>query len=117
LRHTGKHTGQRLPGLVDPRPQEPPVTLVCQRLVLGVYGRQQLLEQAADLDGPVLSLVVGCTLGQEVSAADEVDQGGPQSWPRQGRCPAVSAVRTAGSWVLVAARVPASSDPYSEIDG
>jgi hypothetical protein len=59
LRYTGKHRGQRLRGLVDPRPQEPPVTLGCQRLVLGVDGCQQLLKQAADLPAPAASLVVG----------------------------------------------------------
>jgi hypothetical protein len=49
----------------------------CQRLVLGVYGGDQLLEQASDLSGPLLSLVVGRAFGQQVPATDEVDQLGP----------------------------------------
>jgi putative transposase len=50
------------------------------------------LEQAADLDGPVLSLVVGCTVGQQLPAADKVDRGGPQWRPRQGPLPSMVSV-------------------------
>jgi propanol-preferring alcohol dehydrogenase len=46
LPYTGKHCEQRLPGLVDPRPQEPPVTLGCQRLVLGVHYAQYVQASA-----------------------------------------------------------------------
>jgi len=59
LRYVGKHGRQRSLGLVDPRPQEPPVPPGRQRLVLGVHGRDQLLEQAADPCGPVPPPVVG----------------------------------------------------------
>src|SRR4029453_7197721 len=84
LRDAGKYRGQRPSGLVDPRPQEPPVPPRCQRLFLRVHGGNQLLEQIADLSGPVASLVVGGALGQQLPTAHEVDQGGPQWWPRQG---------------------------------
>jgi hypothetical protein len=84
LRYASERCGQRPFGLVDPRPQEPPVTLGCQRLVLGVDGCEQLLEQVADLSGPGPSAIVGCALGQEVPPVDEVGHGGPQWWPRQG---------------------------------
>ena len=89
LRYASKHRRQNLLGLVDPGPQEPPVPPGRQRFVLGVYGRDQLLEQAADLSGPVASLVVGRALGQQLPAAREVNQGGPQRWPRQGSLPRV----------------------------
>ena len=84
LRDAGQHRGQRPSGLVDPRSQEPPVPPGCQRLVLGVHGCQQLLEQAVDLSGPGSSPVVGGALGQQLPAAHEVAQGGPQRRPRQG---------------------------------
>jgi hypothetical protein len=77
LRYASKDCGQRPVGLVDPWPQEPPVPPGTQRLVLGVQGGDQLLEQVADLSGPVASLVVGCALGQQVPSAHEVDQLGP----------------------------------------
>jgi hypothetical protein len=83
----GKHRRQRPPDLVDPRPQQPPVPPGCQRLILGIHGCDQFLEQAADLDGPVVSLVVGGALGQQVPLSQEVDQGGPQRWPGQGPLP------------------------------
>jgi hypothetical protein len=73
----GKYRRQGSPDLVHPRPQEPPVPPGCQRLILGVHSCDQLPEQAADLSGPVPSPIIGCALGQEVPAADEVDQGGP----------------------------------------
>src|SRR4029453_353444 len=76
-------------GVVDPWPQEPPVPPGRQCLVLGVDGGDQLLEQASDLSGPLLSLVVGCALGQQVPAAQKLDQGGPQWWPRQGPLPRI----------------------------
>jgi hypothetical protein len=85
LRYASKDRGQRPLDLVDPRPQEPPVPPGTQRLVLGVQGGDQLLEQVADLSRPDASLVVGCVLGQQVPPAHEVDQLGPQWWPRQ--CP------------------------------
>ena len=59
LRSTSKHCGQRPLGLVDPRAQELPVPPGRQRLVLGVHGGDQLLEQAVDLSGPAPSPVVG----------------------------------------------------------
>jgi uncharacterized membrane protein YjjB (DUF3815 family) len=84
LRYAGQHCGQHPLGLVDPRPQESPVPPGCQRLVLGVHGGDQLLEQLAELSGPVASLVVGGALGQQIPATHEVDQGSPQWRPRQG---------------------------------
>jgi hypothetical protein len=84
LRYAGQHCGQRPLGLVDSWPEEPPVAPGCERLVLGIHGGDQLLEQVADLSGPVASLVVGCSLGQQVPAAHELDQLSPQWRPRQG---------------------------------
>jgi hypothetical protein len=79
-RGTGEHRRQGPPGLVHPWPQEPPVPHG-QCLVLGVHGCDQLLEQAADLSGPVPSAVVGCAAGLEVPSADEVHQGGAMTGP------------------------------------
>jgi hypothetical protein len=89
LGDTGQHGGQRPLGLVDPRPQQPPVAPGRQGFVLGVHGGDQLLEQVADLSGPVASLVVGGTLGQQVPAAHELDQLGSQWRPRQGPLPGI----------------------------
>jgi hypothetical protein len=113
LRHASKHRGQRLPDLVHPRAQEPPVTPGCQRFVLGVHRCDQLLEQVADPHGPVPSLVVECAVGQKVPPAHEVDQAGTSGGHERARCPEVSAVRTDGSCVLVAVRVSISSAPAS----
>jgi hypothetical protein len=54
------------PASSTPWPQEAPVPPGCRCLVLGVHGCDQLLEQAADLSGPVPSAVVGGAAPREV---------------------------------------------------
>jgi hypothetical protein len=108
-RGTGEHRRQGPPGLVHPWPQEPPVPHG-QCLVLGVHGCDQLLEQAADLSGPVPSAVVGCARPawrshRPMRSITPVRRGGHD----RARCLAVSAVRTGGSRVLVVVGVSRSS--------
>jgi hypothetical protein len=109
LGDAGQHRRQRPSGLVDPRPQEPPVPPGGQRLVLDVHGRDQLLQQATNLSSPVASLVVGArsaSRSQRRMSSTRVARNGGHD---RARCPASSAVSTGGSWVPVAVRVSSSS--------
>jgi hypothetical protein len=109
LWYAGKHCGQRPSGLVHPRPQEPPVPAGCQRFVsastAATSSRSRLLI-CRDRFLLRSSTARSASRSHRRMRSTRASRSGGHE---RARWPAVSAVRTNSSWVIIAVRVSASS--------